>query len=441
MTVLQKVLSTRYLKIGREFVWVGIGQAASVIGSLVGLKVLTKMLGASEFGVLTLALTAPLLLGNFFFAGPGQAVMRFFSASLEAKQPCELMQAAWKTMWQRTVILVGLVVCVAILMWLTGQSQWWSMSAAALVYGGFTAFSTILDGMQNAVRQRAVVAWHAGLSQWLRLLFAVVLFLMLGASAAVAMWGYAIASIIVFSSQYWQYQRYRHHKLLTQAADHPDRITDWVRRINVYSWPFSVFGIFAWLQSSSERWGLGIIVNTAAAGQYAALAQIGLASMAILSNYLIQMAAPVLYSRAGDGRDHSRRAQADRINMMLLLAMFIVTLVILVGAGLFHREIFSILVAEDFRDVSALLPVAVLAGGLLGCGQVASFIVLTGTESHPLIIPKSATAIVTALAVLVGANLAGISGVIWANVAGAVFYLVLIFIVKSRKRTWCVLSL
>jgi O-antigen/teichoic acid export membrane protein len=121
--------------------------------------------------------------------------------------------------------------------------------------------------------------------------------------------------------------------------------------------------------------------------------------------------------------------------MMLLLSMFIVTLLILVGAGLFHREIFSIFVAEDFRDVSALLPVAILAGGLSGCGQIASFIVLTGTESHPLIIPKSATAIVTASAVLVGANIAGISGVIWADVAGAMFYLVLIFIVKSRKRT------
>jgi O-antigen/teichoic acid export membrane protein len=180
---------------------------------------------------------------------------------------------------------------------------------------------------------------------------------------------------------------------------------------------------------------LGIIRNTAAVGQYAALAQLGLASMAIFSNYLTQMGVPVLYSLAGDGRDHSRRARADRLNMMLLLSMFIVTLLILVGAGLFHREIFSIFVAEDFRDVSALLPVAILAGGLSGCGQIASFIVLTGTESHPLIIPKSATAIVTASAVLVGANIAGISGVIWADVAGAMFYLVLIFIVKSRKRT------
>ena len=435
MTFLQKALSTPYLRIGREFVWVGVGQAASVVGSLVGLKVLTKMLGASEFGILTLALTAPLLLGNFFFPGPGQAVMRFFSASLESKQASELMQAAWRTMWQRSVIVVGFVVCVAILMWLTEQNQWWSILAAALVYGGFTSFSTILDGMQNAVRQRAVVAWHAGLSQWLRLVFAVMLFLILGVSATVAMWGYAIASIVVFGSQYWQYQRFCHHTPLTQAANRPEQINDWVRKINAYSWPFSLFGIFAWLQSSTERWGLGIVVNTAAVGQYAALTQLGLASMAILSNCLIQVGAPVLYSRAGDGCDPSRRAHVDRLIMKLLLVMFTVTLLILVGGSLFHREIFSIFVAQDFFDVSPLLPVALLAGGLLGCGQVASFMVLTGTESHPLIIPKSATAILTALAVLVGANLAGISGVIWANVAGAVFYLVMIFIVNSRKRT------
>lgn len=431
--MLQQIFSPRHLRIGRELIWVSVGQVLYIVGSLATLKMLTNRLGASEYGVFILALTLPTLLGGTIYAGPGQAILRFFTATLEIQQSPNIMRAAWKTMGRRTAVVVGLGILAGLIMWLTGHIEWLLLGITTLVYAVFTALSTIFDGMQNAARQRAIVAWHSNLGQWLRLLLPVVLFSMMGTSSLAAMLGFAFAALIVFASQSWQYRRYMRSKFpLPVSIDH-QQVQHWVKRISSYSWPFMLFGVFVWIQAAAERWGLGIIIDTAAVGQYAALTQIGLATMAILAGYLILVGVPVLYGRAGDGLDRTRRANADRLNMVLLLIMLLVTLLGVVAAGLFHQQIFDLLVAADFHSVSALLPVAVLVGGLLGCGQIATFFILTGTESSPLIVPKSATAIVTAGGVIVGASLAGITGVIWANVIGAVFYLGVIFLIKSRR--------
>ncbi len=435
----------RIIRLSRELAWVVVGQASAVLGSLVGLRVLTEYLGATEFGVLALSLTIFTLFGTLLFAGPGQAVMRFFKASVESGQADTFMRAAWKSVFQRTAVAAVLTVAGVVVLRLAGKTEWGSLFVAAAVYSIFMAFSTILDGAQIALRQRAVVAWHSGLGQWLRLLFALVLFTFFGRTAHIALWGYSLAAIVVFSSQFLLFQRYR--RRLQPVPIEAGRTVhgEWLQQINAYSWPFASWGIFYWLHSSSERWALEHFSDTVSVGLYAALFQPGFGLMTLAFNVFIQFFIPMLYSRAGDGSDESQINDARNLNVRLIGFFLVLSFAAFIVTLAFHRPLFSLLVAPKFRNVSDLLPVLVLSGGLFSCGELVSFHILSGTTSKQLILPKIGSAVTGTLITIVAAAFWGLVGVVVASLVSSVIYLVwalrvapgtatkLLFLVVPRK--------
>lgn len=418
-------LESRQLRIVRELFGVASGQAMSALGTLIGLRLLTAALGPHEYGVLALALTAPLLLGLVVYAGPGQAVMRFYAAADASGESASFLAAAWRSVIWRTLALLGLALVIAVAAALiTGSLSWWSIALAALINGILTAFATVLDGFQNALRHRFTVAWHGALGVWLRFLLALALFRVLGATGGIALWGYTLASAIVLISQYAFYHRSRRHAASDTRS--PALVAGWRSRVDRFSWPFSVFGIVAWLQSSSERWSLQAFSTTTVVGEYAALSQLGLGLTALLANVMLQLGLPIFYQRAGDGSDpHAVRA-AHRLNLIFLGATALATAGLVMGSLLFHRQIFQITVARSFLPVSHLLPWMMLSGGILACAQVSTGFLLTNTESHRLILPKALSSLAGALAMIAGARLAGVTGVVWGSVGASTLHLALV---------------
>ena len=414
----------RIFRLSGELVWVMVGQASAVLGSLVGLRVLTEYLGATEFGILALSLTIFTLFGTILFAGPGQAVMRFFVASVESGQVDTLMRAAWESLYQRTAVAVILTAAGAAGLWLAGKPKWGWLLAAAAIYSVFSAFSTILDGAQNALRQRAVVAWHTGLGQWLRLLLALALFPVFGRTAHIALWGYSIAAIVLFSSQFLLFQRYR-RRLSFPGPIKAGRTLygECLQRINAYSWPFASWGIFYWLHSSSERWALEYFSDTVTVGLYAALFQSGFGLMTLGFNVLIQVVVPVIFQRAGDGSDNLQISEAQKLNVKILGVFLVLVFAVFGFTTVFHRTLFSLLVAQKFRAVSVLFPVLVLSGGLYSCGQLAAYHILSGRTSNSLIIPKIGSAIIGTLITILGAKYWGLAGVVAASLVSSIAYL------------------
>lgn len=62
--------------IASEVAWVCFGHAATAIGALIELRILTEFLSATGYGILALAVTACGMFQGVFFAGPGGAVLR-----------------------------------------------------------------------------------------------------------------------------------------------------------------------------------------------------------------------------------------------------------------------------------------------------------------------------------------------------------------------------
>jgi O-antigen/teichoic acid export membrane protein len=100
--------------------------------------------------------------------------------------------------------------------------------------------------------------------------------------------------------------------------------------------------------------------------------------------------------------------------------------------------IFTILVAPEYRSVSWLLPGMVLAGALFATGQFGSLSLMIEKTTKKLIAPKIITAIIGVCLNVIGAKIAGIIGVVAANIAFSSLYLLWVLgLVRKRTRALC----
>ncbi len=430
---LRWIASNRFHRIVREFFWIAFGQAAAVIGALIGVRLLTRLLDPTAYGQLALGMTVAVLVNQVVLGPLSGGATRFYAPARESNS----LNSNLAAVCNLTVASTGGILLISVLFGIgviaVGAFQWVALGVAAVCYALLSGYNAILSGIQNAARQRVVVAFHQGLESWGRFLVASGLMIWLGATSTIAMLGYALSMLVVLTSQFLFF---RHSLLSIESADRTETITDhqWRTRILTYSWPFATWGIFTWVQSSSDRWALQVFSSTQDVGLYAVLYQVAYYPTIILVGLTVQLVSPMLFQRAGDACDLSRMRQVHIINRRLTVGALLLTAIAVLCAFALHGLIFDWLVAPDYRAVSWLMPGVVLASGLSACGQVAAISLLSGTETRILIAPKIATALVGVLLNIVGAALWGIVGVVFAGVVTAVMYLVWIWFLTFRSR-------
>lgn len=410
--------------VGTEFGWVTVGQAAAAIGSLVGVRLLTQFLSPSSYGELALAMTLATLAQQTALLPIAGASLRFFGPAQEAGQ----LRAFWGAVRRLSAVAVlGIGVAgglVLIVLGLLEESRWIGLAAAAFLFAVLLGFCTILDAMQNAARQRVVVAFHDGIAVWLRFFTAILLIRLFRSSSTAAMSGYAAASALVLFSQAAFFRK----RLQRLGRSEPEPAFDlkrsWMHQLIKYAWPFCTWGVFSWAQMASDRWALQVNSSAAQVGLYLALYQLGYYPIVLASGLLSQLAGPVLFARAGDGSDPERVRRASAWNQRIVALTLIGTVLATAVAFLVHRQLFTLLVAPPYRSVSRFLPWMILAGGLFAAGQLAVLSLLAGTATKGLIAPKITTAILGVVLNFAGAHWFGIAGVVAANVIVSLFYCV-----------------
>jgi len=422
--MLNNVISLHsFRRLGREFFWVGLGQGLAALGGIVGIRLLTNLLRPSSYGELALGMTAAMLVQQVVLSPISVAALRFFAPAQEANQLRPYLQGIRELLAKGTVTLLGIIGVFGIGLWAFSQTKWLELILAAFVFSLLSSYSSVLESIQNAARQRAVVAWHQGLGQCLRFLTAVVFITILGALSSSAMLGYALAAAIVLGSQ-MIFFRYTIFPLSSsQSVVQKDSVENWTKQMRGFAWPFATWGLFSWAQISSDRWALQAFGTTSDVGLYAVLYQIGYYPITLLSGFMVQLVSPVLFNRAGDGTDPARMNHTHRLNHILVSGSILLTAFGTVVAFLLHSQILTLLAAPEYRAVSALLPLIVLSGGLFASGQVASITLLSGLNTQDLIPPKIVTALLGVLLNFVGAHLFGVRGVVFAGVIFSLLYL------------------
>jgi len=278
-----------------------------------------------------------------------------------------------------------------------------------------------MDGMQNAARQRVVVAWHDGLAPWLRFFTAVALISLLGAVSQVAMFGYGLASAVVLASQCLFFRR--RILVLDKTQANLDEARTWGRKMYNYGWPFAMTGIFAWVHASSDRWALQTFATTKSVGFYAVLYQIGYYPISLFANMVTQLVTPVVFSLAGDGSDTTRMQKVRELNKNMVLATLGLTGVATLVAAILHRQIFALFVPSEYLGVSQFLPWMTCAGGVYAASQMAMLLILSGMNTKQIVSFRILGGVLGISLNVVGAWIWGLNGVVGAILIWAVFYL------------------
>jgi O-antigen/teichoic acid export membrane protein len=418
--------------LSREFLWVIIGQGTAALGAVVGIRLLTHALPPDAYGELALGLTGVTLTQQTLFSPLSAAALRYFAPAREAGQLGSYFRSIWALARKAVLLLVGAAVAAVVLLFALDTGAWLWLTAGAVVFAALAGACSLLDAMQNAARHRAIVAWHDGVAPWARFLLAVAFVAALGARGDTAMAGFTGASALLLASQWWCYRR----RLARLAGRHdPERLADtarWQRTLVDYGWPFVTWGLFSWAQLASDRWALQAFASTQAVGLYAVLLQVGYYPMTLLSGLLSQLMAPMLFSRAGDGRDPASFSAARRLNRRLFALMSAFTATGVAGAVLFHHPLFALLVAPEYQTMSGLLPAAVASGGLFACGQATALTLLSAGTSRRLLGPKVATGLLGIALNGAGAALWGVPGVVAAGAMTAAVYVAwVLFLAES----------
>ncbi len=205
-----------------------------------------------------------------------------------------------------------------------------------------------------------------------------------------------------------------------------------LRSMWTYTWPFSAWGVFTWIQTSSDRWALGAFAGLDQVGLYQSVYQVGYYPISMLTQFLMQVAEPIIFQRAGNGADKRRRIDAEELNNLLTRVVLCATAVGALASYLGGHHLLALVLAPAYRTHSPLISLLILASGCFAAGQIKSLNFLTSLATHRLIAPKIVTAAAGAGLIVLGARYRGSYGVASALLAFSMFYLAWIFLLDRK---------
>jgi O-antigen/teichoic acid export membrane protein len=408
---------------GRGFCWTVGGQVLYVLGAAVGVKLLTSLLGPAVFGMLALGLTIAGM-GNLFLYGPfGHAVLRFYSIFSNHGNLHDLHHAISRFQWISAMVISAVTALAGI-----GAYQWYGLEIASLVL--FSSLFMVTSGitsvqiaLRNALGHYSTVAVAQGTDAWLRVLFACAAILIVQVSATAAVFGYALAGLVMAVTLGLINQR----QIVRLADEHTtgqwSHVGPRTRELYTYGFPFVLFAVFGLVTSFGDRWLIEYCCGLADVGIYAALHQIAYAPLVVLSNVINQFLLPLVYSHAGDGSSASdlhRAQRAYRLALLLAGACFLAWVSFTLVAG---APMLRILTAPGFAANYELLWLLALGGGIFYFGQILVIRGLYEIQPQRYIFPKAIHAAVffaAACGMLVQGK--GVYGVAYASIFASIAY-------------------
>jgi O-antigen/teichoic acid export membrane protein len=329
-----------------EVGWVVGGQAATALGTLVGVRILTQLLAPGAYGVVSLATGASILASNLVVAPLTQAAIHFYPGIAADGSAHELLDSLLRC-YRRAAPWAGLVAVAGGALYVG-----WGHGSPILV--GLLALQFACDGWRSANlsllnaarRQQRFALWTAA-DIWCRPLAGALIVLWVGQSPLAVLAAYVVVSIALvagFSYRLWPVEPLPHGI--------PDRCATLDARMWSYAVPLIPIGIITWMSTLGDRYIIGGLLSVADAGIYAALYGLSSSPFLIVSGAAEQALRPIYQTAV----THGDSVRARRIHNIWLAS---VVGICVVGVALFavgHEIIAGLFVGRPFRSAASLMP-------------------------------------------------------------------------------------
>ncbi len=405
------VQTPRFFRLAKESSWIICGQIISILGSLILVRVLTTYLEPAQYGQLALGLTVAGFINQLVTGGIIGGIGRFYSIAVEKQDQGSYLKASQRLLFWTTavVIILGLLLTASLM--IMGDFRWAGLVVAIVFFSIFSSYNSALTNIQNAARQRAIGVLHGALDACLKIIIIISLFYFFNITSILVIVGYFLSSMIVCASQFF----FLRNTLLSHRAKVID-YRPWMSQIWAYSWPFSTWGIFTWLQQASDKWALEWFTTTDTVGSYAVLYQLGFVPVSLGSSLLLGLLGPIIYQRIGEAQDRARVSDVFKITKNLSLLILFCAFLIFVFTCYFHSFVFKILVDKRYGVNSYLLPWLVIASGFQSCHHIIGVRISALLKTKMIIIPQIFSAFLFCSLNLAGSYCFGLKGLIFSFV-------------------------
>jgi len=418
---------TRHQRLLGEGAWIGGGQLATLLGRLIGLRLLTGLVSPSVFGEVALVVGISTLGSSVFCAPLMHATIRFYADAKRDAQIPALRRLVARLLLRSTAVLVALLL-VGGGVWVvaTHAVRYVTVLAAAAMLVLDVARTLELNLLTASREQRTFALWTAT-DAISRPIGAASMVLFTSATAATVIAGYAAATgltMLVF----------RRRRPRETGADGPDHA--WARQagrdIVRFALPMVPLAGLGWAMSLGDRYVLAGFAGAGAVGLYSAA--YGLASMPFISlaGVVTTTLRPVLFDAVARGeRQHERRLLLGWAAMLAVVSGTGVVLLALLAPW-----VATLALGTAFRGAAGLLPWIAAAYAVQGVQQVFELDIYAHKRTERLIYMQvGATAVALALYFLLIPSLGALGaaiGTLCSMLVSCVAAIVLCGVVESE---------
>jgi O-antigen/teichoic acid export membrane protein len=404
------------------------GQVLAALALLTLTRYFAFSLEPTAFGTLTVYLTAANFISGCFYSPATQALLRFTSGDELSSEAIRASNRIRR--YIKTCIGVSVIICVATVV--LGQQQRNGLdlrSAFGIVLvistSCFQGTSSYFDARLAAARRRVPSAVSQVAQATLRVPACLWAVQTLGPNAESALLGYVISIGLTLPYQLYAVLQIRRPML-------SDRVSS-VGTVSVakYSWPFSVYFIFGWIQQNAERFAIDHFLSRADIAYYQVIYQVTYYPLNFLSGSLGKFLEPIIFSGKGYSFRDLSALGGPRSGLLIALSV-VASLGILLGVG----PLVTILAPPAYHKFVHLAPLFLISGSTFLIAQLFVLPILARNATVPLLVAKVASPLVAAALVAFGGFRWGAAGIAVASVAGNLLYMALV-VVTLR---WCLLT-
>lgn len=421
----------KYYQLMRETAWIAIGQIATLLGTFLLIRFLTDNLTVVEYGELALALTIAMMVNQVISGGISGGMLRFYSIAVEKGEKELYLAGCLQLLTLSSIICVGVSIVIIFALVASNLYEWILVSVLMMCFAIISGINSAIFSIQNAARNRAMVALHKALEVFLRILFAFLVFRIFFASSSMTVIAYFLSGFFVLLSQI-----YFLNKLLPLLSLKFSnfRSNDYSLKIWTQAWPVSVWGIFTGVQISSDRWILGYFGGLDDVGAYAVIYQLGFTPFVMIAGVAVTLFSPILFQKAGEAITRHRVEEVYRLTKTITIISLPCWFIVALLAHLSKDWIFLIMVNENFHEYSYLFPLMILAAGLQGCHHIIGIRFSATLNIEKLLLPQILSAFLFVIFNFLGAYIGGVDGLVYAFLVSSLIYFLWILVFSEIIR-------